>query len=63
MALVIREHLPKKCLLSGIARMGGKALAQIKKYNIYIYLFIYFWRPKKMYKLPEKGEGGRERER
>ena len=33
---------------------GGEALARIKKYNIYIYL----WRPKKMYKLPERGGGG-----
>ena len=33
---------------------GGEAPARIKKYNIYIYI----WRPKKMYKLPERGGGG-----
>ena len=55
--ITLREHLPKKCFLSGIARMkgrGGEALARIKKYNIYIYL----WRTKKMYKLPERRGGG-----
>ena len=34
----------------------NEALARIKKYNIYIYL----WRSKKMYKLPERGGGGGE---
>ena len=32
---------------------GGEAPARIKKYNTYIYI----WRPKKMYKLPERGGG------
>ena len=32
---------------------GGEALARIKKYIMYIYL----WRAKKMYKLPERGGG------
>ena len=32
----MREHLPKKEILSGIARMrGDEALARIKKYTLY----------------------------
>ena len=33
---------------------GGEDPARIKKHTIY----IYFWRLKKMYKLPEMGAGG-----
>ena len=33
---------------------GGRTLPELKKHTI----CIYFWRPKKMYKLPEMGEGG-----
>ena len=33
---------------------GGEGLARIKKYTLY----IPFWRPKKLYKLPELGGGG-----
>ena len=33
---------------------GGEAPARIEKYNINIYI----WRPKKMYKLPERWGGG-----
>ena len=51
----LREHLPKKNVFFRALPEwgGGEALARITRYNIYIYL----WRPKKMYKLPERGGG------
>ena len=52
----LREHLPKKNVFFRALPEwgGGEALARIKKYIIYIYL----WRAKKMYKLPERRGGG-----
>ena len=55
----LREHLPGKKMFSfGHCpnEGGGEGLARIKKYTLYIPL----WRPKKMYKLPERRGGGGE---
>ena len=52
----LREHLPGKKMFSfgHCPNEGGEGLARIKKYTLY----IPFWRPKKLYKLPELGGGG-----
>ena len=56
MLQVLREHLPKKNVFFRALPEwgGGEGLARIKKYTLY----IPFWRPKKMNKLPERGGGG-----